>query len=160
MAIEFPMTVLAHTVKAVAPTADYDIVSCIGATWIGDGLEGTAALMRPALRDGGLLLIGEPFWADDTPASVPREGFATLEGVLDRLDSAGLDLLEMVLADSDSWDRYAAAQWWTVSDWLRANPDSPDAPAMREYLVEGRRSHLRYQRRYLGWGVFVTRAAD
>ena len=34
-----------------------------------------------------------------------------------------------------------------------------DAPAMRDYLDRSRRSHLAYGRRYLGWGVFVLRAA-
>jgi hypothetical protein len=70
---------------------------------------------------------------------------------------AGAELVEMVLADGDSWDRYEASQWWTVERWLRDNPDHPDAGEMREYLVSSRRSHLQYQRRYLGWGVFVLR---
>jgi SAM-dependent methyltransferase len=145
---------------------EYDIVSCIGATWIGGGLAGTAALMRRAVRPGGLLLIGEPYWADDTPAEAyaalftQRDDYTTLDGTLDRLETAGLELLEMMLADGDSWDRYVAAQWWTVSDWLRGNPDSPDAPAMRRYLETSRHTHLRYQRRYLGWGIFVCRVAQ
>jgi hypothetical protein len=65
----------------------------------------------------------------------------------------------MVLADADSWDRYVAARWWAVTRWLSTNADSPDAPAMREYLDNARRSHLAYGRRYLGWGVFVLRDA-
>ncbi|MFB9412724.1 SAM-dependent methyltransferase [Dactylosporangium matsuzakiense] len=147
------------------PRWEYDVVSCIGATWIGGGLAGTVALMRRAVREDGLLLLGEPYWADDTPDGAyaaldcPRDVFATLGGTLERLESAGLELLEMVLADGDSWDRYVASQWWTVSDWLRAHPESPDAPAMREYLRAARRTHLQYQRRYLGWGVFVCRVS-
>jgi hypothetical protein len=150
---------------AKAERAQYHIVSCIGATWIGGGLAGTADLMRSALDGGGLLLIGEPYWADDTPEAaydglgIPRDDYTTLAGTHDRLENAGLELLEMVLADGDSWDRYVASQWWTVSDWLRDNPDSPDAPAMREYLRHARRTHLQFQRRYLGWGVFVCRVA-
>lgn len=57
----------------------------------------------------------------------------------------------------DSWDRYEASQWQTVADWLAANPDDPDHEAMRRYLDENRRLYLRWGRRYLGWGVFVTR---
>jgi hypothetical protein len=45
----------------------FDVVSCIGATWIGDGVPGTLRLMRPALRGRGLLLIGEPFWLSEPP---------------------------------------------------------------------------------------------
>jgi hypothetical protein len=157
---------LGDAAKAVPADGEYDIVSCIGATWIGGGLAGTVALMRPAVREDGLLLVGEPYWAEDTPdeaydgLQIPRDVFTTLGGTLERLEAAGLELLEMVLADGDSWDRYIGPQWWTVSDWLRANPDSPDAPAMREYLRVARDTHLRYQRRYLGWGVFVCRVID
>ena len=141
----------------------FDVVSCLGATWIGGGLAGTIELMRRPLRDGGLLLVGEPYWHAETPASVLQalgigpDEFTTLPGTLDRFTAAGLELLEMVLADGDSWDRYAAAQWWTVSDWLRANPDDPDAPAMREFLDREPRNHLAYIRDHLGWGVFVLR---
>ncbi len=92
---------------------------------------------------------------------IPEElaEFTSLVGTLDRLEAAGLSLVEMVLADRDSWDRYMAAQWWTVDEWLREHPADPDAPAMRRYLDHARRSHLEYQREFLGWGVFVCRDA-
>jgi SAM-dependent methyltransferase len=141
----------------------FDIVSCIGATWIGGGLAGTIELMRPALRPDGLLLVGEPYWHEDPPPEAhtaldlgPGE-FTSLVGTLERFEAAGTRLVEMVLADGDSSDRYVASQWWTVTEWLRDNGDDPDAPAMREYLDNARRSHLAYGRRYLGWGVFVLR---
>ncbi len=141
----------------------YDIVSCIGATWIGDGLPGTIDLMRPALRPGGLLLVGEPFWHEDPPEAAyagmgirPGE-FVSLLGTLERIESTGTELVEMVLADGDSWDRYVAGQWWTVERWLTANVDHPAAAAMRDFRATATRSHLAYGRRYLGWGVFVLR---
>ena len=65
----------------------------------------------------------------------------------------------MVLANRDTWDRYAAAQWWTLDQWLRANSDDPDAPMIRETFVNARREFLEYERPYFGWGVFVLRAA-
>jgi len=52
-----------------------------------------------------------------------------------------------------------ASQLWTVHEWLRANPGHPEATAMREYADSSRRSYLAYNRRYLGWGVFVLRPA-
>lgn len=145
------------------PPASFDIVSCIGATWIGGGLAGTLALMRPALRPGGLQLVGECYWTEEPPPAayaavdVAPDDFASLAATLDRFDTAGTELVEMVLADGDSWDRYAASQWWTIDRWLDANPDDPEAPGMREFLHRWRRSHLEYGRRYLGWGVFVLR---
>ena len=141
----------------------FDVVSCLGATWIGDGIAGTIDLLRVAVRPGGLVLVGEPFWLESPPPGAAAAlGFAegdyvSLDGTLDRLEAAGLELVEMVLASQDSWDRYVAPHWWTIADWLAANPDDPDHAAMRRFLDDERRAYLRYGRRYLGWGVFVTR---
>jgi SAM-dependent methyltransferase len=147
--------------KDVPGDASYDVVSCIGATWIGGGLAGTVELLLPAVRPGGLLLIGEPYWTATPPGGIPARfaEFTSLLGTLDRLEAAGLSLVEMVLADHDSWDRYVASQWWTVDAWLREHPTGPDADVMRRYLDDCRRSHLEYQREFLGWGVFVCRTA-
>lgn len=141
-----------------AEPGGFDVVSCLGATWIGDGLVGTLELMRPAVRADGLLLVGEPYWTGPPPPAayhalgIAPDQCASLAGTLDRFAGAGLELVEMVLADGDSWDRYAAAQWWTIDRWLRAHPDHPDAPAMREFLSQARHAHLAYSRDFLGWG--------
>lgn len=142
----------------------FDIVSCIGATWIGNGLVGTLKLMQKALKPGGLLLVGEPYVIGTPPDAaftamgLGKEDFVSLAGTLDRIESTGLELVEMVLANHDSWDRYVAAQWQTVDDWLRAHPDDLEAPTLRHWNAQAKRSYLQYQRDYLGWGVFVVRA--
>jgi SAM-dependent methyltransferase len=148
-----------------AEPAAFDVVSCIGATWIGGGLTGTIELMLPALAPGGVLLIGEPYWVREPSAEacaamdVRRDDFGTLGQTLDRFEAAGTEVLEMVMADHDSWDRYVASQWWTLSDWLRANPDDPEVDEVREFLDRARRSYLEYQREHMDWGVFVVRPA-
>ena len=141
----------------------FDVASCLGATWIGGGLAGTIDLLRPAVRPGGLVLVGEPFWLETPPAAAvaafgfAEDDYASLAGTLDRLEAAGLELLEMVLADHHSWDRYEAAHWATIADWLQANPGDPDHDAMCRFLDDERRTYLTWGYRYLGWGVFVTR---
>lgn len=140
----------------------FDMVSCIGATWIGDGLAGTLALMRPRVKMDGLVVVGEPYWIDPLPPglSVPgiaEDDYVSLAGTLARFDAAGFDLIEMVLANADDWDRYVAAQWMTVAGWLAANPTDPDADSIREWIRDGQRNYLAVDRRYLGWGVFVLR---
>jgi SAM-dependent methyltransferase len=146
-----------------AEAGAFDVAACVGATWIGGGLAGTMALLRPAIRAGGLLVVGEPYYVDEPPAEAfsawgfDPSDYASLAGTAQRLAASGLELLEMVLADGDSWDRYEAAHWRTVADWLVANPEDPDHEAMRRYLDEDRSTYLRWGRRYLGWGVFVTR---
>lgn len=144
-------------------SSPYDVVSCLGATWIGGGLVGTLDLMRPFVAEDGLVLVGEPFWHEDPPAEavatlgIGLDDCTSLAGTLDKVADAGWELVEMVLADQDSWDRYCAGQWWTVERWLRDNPDHPDRAEMLRFLDDGRRSYLSYGRRLLGWGVFVLR---
>lgn len=143
----------------------YDVVCCLGATWIGEGFAGTVELMKPAVRADGLLLVGEPYWIETPPPQAYEalgagpDDFTSLAGMLDRFEAAGVELVEMMLADGDSWDRYVAAQWMTLSDWLRDNPDHPKAPVLRNGLDEARSSYLRYNRRYLGFGVFALRSS-
>jgi SAM-dependent methyltransferase len=140
--------------------AAYDIVACVGATWIGNGVAGTIDLLRPALKPGGLILIGEPYWnrlPDRYPDWAPEGEFDTLGGLLKTFESAGCELIELVMANQDTWDRYVASQWWTMSDWLRDNGDDPDADTFRQMLADARRSHLDSARRDLGWGIFVLR---
>ena len=43
----------------------------------------------------------------------------------------------MVLASPDDWDRYVAAQWMTVDNWLADNPDDPDAESIRDWIQAG-----------------------
>lgn len=143
----------------------FDVVSCVGATWIGNGLAGTIDLMRPSLRDGGLLLVGEPFWNERPPTEahealgVGVDDFVSLAQTADRFAAAGLELVEMVLANLDGWDRYVAKHWWAVERWLSEHPGHPDAEAVRQFRATERAGHLAYGRRYLGWGVFVLKLA-
>jgi SAM-dependent methyltransferase len=146
---------------------EFDVVSCIGATWIGGGLLGTLELMRKAVKDkGGLLLVGEPYWIDLPPPEayaaleVGEDEFTTLDGTFRRFDAAGMELVEMVMANHDSWDRYEAKHWMTVTQWLKENPNDPDGDALREWNARSRRSYLQYSRRYFGWGVFVLRPVE
>jgi SAM-dependent methyltransferase len=142
----------------------FDVVSCIGATWIGGGLVGTLKLMRTALKpDDGILLVGEPYWhrepTDELCAAMDTEPemFATLAGTLDRFESLGLELVEMVLSNTDDWDRYEAPHWQTVYQFLQENPDDPQAEELRAWIDSSRRDYLTHLRQGLGWGVFVLR---
>jgi SAM-dependent methyltransferase len=144
------------------PGDHYDVVSCIGATWIGGGLAGTLDLMRRRARPRAWLLVGEVFWAEEPPPAVrgsqeAAQTFADLGGTLDRIEAAGLELVEMLLASSDDWDRYQACRWMAVSEWLATHSDDADADAIRAMSDGWRRSYLTDLRRCMGWGVFVLR---
>ena len=147
--------VLADASGFVAP-APVDVASCVGATWIGGGAVGTLALLERSLAPGGLALVGEPFWRAEPPEEAKEIGdFLTLPGLVSQVQEAGWDLVEMVLADEASWDRYVAAQWLNLRRFLDEHPDDPLAPAFRDELSTAPLRYVTYQRPYLGWGVLA-----
>jgi hypothetical protein len=70
----------------------------------------------------------------------------------------GYDVVEMVLADQNSWDRYEAAKWLTMRRWLEANPADDFAQEVRAKLTSEPGRYAAYTREYLGWGVFALMA--
>ncbi len=138
----------------------FDVVCCIGASWFAGELARSLARMREWAAPGGTLLLGEPFWVTE-PAHAAKADFGqefhSLPGLFDWVQSIGLEVVEMVLADGDAWDRYCAPQWKNLYDWLLANPHDPRAPAVRERLTDHRRRYVTVQRQHLGWGIFVLK---
>lgn len=140
-----------------------DLAACVGATWIGGGVAGTAELLGESLRPGGLMLIGEPYWRREVPDqetaeachAVGKDDFLVLPELIEQFGGLGYDVVEMVLADQDSWDRYRAAQWLNLRRWLDGNPDDELAAEVRAELTTDPARYTRYQREYLGWGVFA-----
>lgn len=138
----------------------FDVVSCLGASWIGGGLAGTLQIMLRHATARAWLLVGEAYWARPPSSELAKrygQAFTDLAGTLDVFDDAGLDLVEMLLANSDDWDRYTASQWLNVANWLDANPDDPDAATVRAERDQSRRRYLTDERDTVGWGVFVLR---
>ena len=139
----------------------FDVVSCLGASWIGGGLAGTLQIMLRHADVRAWLLVGEVYWARPPSTELATrygEAFADLAGTLDVFEDAGLDLVEMVLTSTDDWDRYAASQWLNVAAWLDANAEHADAAAVRAERDAARRRYLTDERDTVGWGVFILRA--
>jgi SAM-dependent methyltransferase len=140
-----------------------DVAACVGATWIGGGVSGTIELLSRSLHPGGLILIGEPYWRQLPPMEDVAKGclansisdFLMLPGLLASFGHIGYDVVEMVLADQDGWDRYEAAKWLTMRRWLEANSDDEFAKVVRTQLTSEPERYAAYTREYLGWGVFV-----
>jgi SAM-dependent methyltransferase len=140
-----------------------DLAACVGATWIGGGVAGTVELLGNSLRPGGLMLIGEPYWRQEVPdqetaracLAGSKDDFLMLPELIEQFGGLGYDVVEMVLADQDSWDRYQAAQWLNLRRWLDENPDDELAAEVRAELTTEPARYTRYQREYLGWGVFA-----
>jgi len=139
------------------------VAACIGASWIAGGVAGTLELLARSLRSGGIILIGEPYWRQLPPTEDVARGclanavtdFLVLPKLLASFPQLGYDVVEMVLADQDGWDRYEAAKWLTMRRWLEANPDDELAQELRIQLSSEPERYATYTREYLGWGVFA-----
>ncbi|MGC4077204.1 MAG: hypothetical protein QM702_09240 [Rubrivivax sp.] len=126
-------------------------------------MAGTAELLARSLRPGGILLIGELYWRQLPPSEAVAQGclarsitdFLVLPELLASFGRLGYDVVEMVLADQDGWDRYEAAKWLTTRRWLEAHPDDELAPELRAKLATEPVRYATYTREYLGWGVFA-----
>ncbi|RED42471.1 methyltransferase family protein [Rhodopseudomonas thermotolerans] len=91
------------------------VAACVGATWIGGGVRGTIELLARSLQHGGIILIGEPYWLQLPPSEEVAQGcrahaisdFLLLPDLVASFGALNYDVVEMVLASQDSWDRTA-----------------------------------------------------
>jgi len=143
-----------------------DVAACVGATWIAGGVAGTIELLVRSLRPGGIILIGEPYWRQLPPTEDIAKGclansisdFLMLPELLASFGHLGYDVVEMVLADQNGWDRYEAAKWLTMRRWLETNQDDELAKDVRTKLTSEPERYVAYTREYMGWGVFALMA--
>ena len=131
-----------------------------------DELGYTVNPLARSLRTGGIILVGEPYWRQLPPTESVAKGclatsisdFLMLPELLASFGRLGYDVVEMVLADQDGWDRYEAAKWLTMRRWLEANPEDELAREVRARLSLEPERYAAYTREYVGWGVFALMA--
>ncbi len=139
------------------------MAACVGATWIAGGVAGTIELLARSLHTAGIILIGEPYWRQLPPTEDVANGclahsisdFLRLPDLIASFSKLGCDVVEMILANQDDWDRYEAAKWLTMRRWLETNPDDEFAKEIRAKLTSEPERYAAYTREYLGWGVFA-----
>jgi SAM-dependent methyltransferase len=139
-----------------------DVAACVGATWIGGGVPGTLDLLGRSLKPGGMLLVGEPYWrtVPATPEALAGLGvesaadYLTLPGLLASFGEHGYDVVEMVCATEEGWDRYMAPQWLSMRRWADAHPDHELHDEVRRLLATEPQQYATYMRVHFGWGVF------
>ncbi|HEY2542569.1 MAG TPA: class I SAM-dependent methyltransferase [Gaiellaceae bacterium] len=135
----------------------WDAALCLGASFVYHDLDGTLAALTPAVRSGGFVAVGEPYWREwPLPPGVDDEGWVTLPETVTRFENAGLAPIGLIAASDDDWDRYESLHWRALEEWLHANPDDPEAAGIRERHEKNRDSYLRTERRLLGWAIFAA----
>jgi SAM-dependent methyltransferase len=140
------------------PSEAYDVALCLGASFVWGGLAGTLDALEPAVRPGGHVVVGEPYWkALPLPDDYEERDLpvTTLEGTVDIFESGALVVTSVIASSEDDWDRYETQHWSAVEQWLAANPGDPDAADIRRRHERYKRNYLRHQRQLLGWAIFV-----
>lgn len=140
-----------------------EVTACVGATWIGGGVPGTLDLLSRSLKPGGMLLIGEPYWrtVPTTPQALAgcgvtrAEDYLTLADLLASFSTQGYDVVEMMCATEETWDRYQAPQWLNLRRWADTHPGHELQEEVRRLLATEPQQYAAFARAHFGWGVFA-----
>ena len=136
----------------------FDAATCIGASFVFGGFRPAIRAMGRALRPGGRLGIGEPYWKH---AHVPPSYAAQESSVHSELELAQIAREEgyafeyVIRASQDDWDRYEAGNWHGLVRWLEENPAHPERGTVIEHLRKVQDEYLGYGREYVGWAIYV-----
>jgi SAM-dependent methyltransferase len=134
----------------------YDLAMAIGTCFIWGDIGHAARALVPAVKRGGHLALGEPYWRSQPPQGVDRDPFVSLPETVARLESAGVRLTGIIGASQDDWDRYESLHWRAIEEWLAANPAHPDAVAIRDRHRAFLAAYLEHLRPLLGWAILVA----
>ena len=136
----------------------WDAALCLGASFVWHGLDGTLEALAPAVRPGGNVVVGEPFWRSwPLPEGIDDLGYVPLRETVARFEAAGLALVSLIASSEDDWDTYESLHWRAVEEWLAEHPGDPDAATIRARNEASRDAYLRHERALFGWAIFVAR---
>lgn len=130
----------------------WDVALCLGATFVWDDLDGTLSALVPAVRPGGHVAVGEPYWRRSPPVGTDIGGYVSLAETGARIERHGVSLTGLISSSTDDWDRYESLHWRALEDWLSENDDDE----IRSAYEEHKRQYLA-RRDALGWTIFVAR---
>lgn len=147
--------------KHTSPEPTHDIVSCIGATWIWHGFNGTVRAVSDRTRPGGRIAIGEMHVRDGVDLDAAAESHGRLMSHVE-LDETfarhDIEIIDRVRTADASWDAYLDRVRQSAQEWAIIHP----GPTAERYLAECERwsvDHAR-DREVLTWSVWIGRKRD
>ena len=149
---------LADASKEELPNEAFDVALCLGASFVYRGLAETVDALSPAVRPGGHVVVGEPYWRrQPLPEDYEErdEPFTSLAETVAVFEKSGLRTVSVIASSDDDWDRYETLHWLAVEEWLAAHGDDPDAAEIRARHEHAKDVYVRFGRDYLGWAIFV-----
>lgn len=142
------------------PEDRYDIVTCVGASWIWHGFSGTATALVDRLADGGRIGVGDLRLRDGVALDDVVETYGRVL-TADEQEAALVDLGLEVLGKLDpgdaSWNAYQERIDASARAWRDAHPGEE----AERFLAEQARWRVDHDRDmgFLAWTVWIARRA-
>lgn len=139
----------------------FDLVACIGASWIYGGHKETLKALKGMVAPGSWVVVGEPFWRQEPAIEYleaigeSRNSFGTHSENAAAGQDLGLELVYTLVSNPDDWDRYEGLQWYAAAAWAEAHPEDPDVEEVLKRVKENRSSYLKWGRETIGWSIYV-----
>ncbi|MDO1558983.1 class I SAM-dependent methyltransferase [Brevundimonas sp. 2R-24] len=138
----------------------WSLIVAIGTTALTDPGPARFAGLAARLAPGGRLLFGDLMWkAEPDPAfrdllhqTAVYESHA---GWIEAGRASGLQPLWDRVSTEAEWDAYAGAMTGAVEAWIAANPDRPEASALRNRVALLRAMQQGEAGRTLGFGLYL-----
>jgi len=139
----------------------FDLVSCIGASWIFDGYRGTLNALQKMADPGSWIVVGEPYWRNDPgkeyleAIGVKRDNFGKHYQNIEVGQEQGLEVVYTLVSSQDDWDRYEGLQWYAAETWAIDHRDDPDVETVLKQVRDSKAAYLKWGRETLGWAIYV-----
>ena len=155
--------VLEQADATTAAPAPADVVVSVGASHLWGGTRQTLLRLRPLVRPGGRLLLGDGFWERPPTAQALEvleagsEQFGTLADLVDLAVGCGYRPLAVAAADGTELDTWESRWCRGLERWLLETPDPDPADAAQvRALADGHRGGwLRGYRGVLGFAYLT-----
>jgi SAM-dependent methyltransferase len=137
--------------KPKAP-GSFDLVACIGASWIYGGHKETLKALHEMAAPEGWVIVGEPYWKREPTAKhleaigEKRSAYGTHYENMKVGQELGLKLVYTLVSNQDDWDKYEGLQWYAADAWTSENPDDADVEEVLKRVHESRENYLRWGR--------------
>jgi len=139
----------------------FDLVACIGASWIYGGYRGTLKALKDIAAPGSWVIVGEPYWRQEPPEEYlraigeERSTYGTHYENAEMGKEFGLELAYTLVSKQDDWDHYEGLQWYAAEKWASEHRDDPDVKEVLKRVRENREKYLRWGRDVFGWAIYV-----
>jgi SAM-dependent methyltransferase len=139
----------------------FDLVACIGASWIYGGHKETLKALKEMAAPGSWVVVGEPYWRQEPVAEyleaigAERNTFGMHYENVEAGQELGLELVYTLVSNPDDWDRYEGLQWYAATEWADEHPDDPDVGEVLKRVRENQANYLKWGRETIGWSIYV-----